>query len=127
MKIDINALDKYLPFYVSAIVGATMATCEAAALGRELTAEEIEETADRVANATYYFMRGYKTALKEAGGSISEEAYTSLYNQIYESVFNNAWALIQHAVDEMKRNTHNDYKSVSMDAGSAANKERTPI
>lgn len=114
MKIDINALDKYLPFYVSAIVGATMATCEAAALGRELTAEEVEEKAEEVANGTYNFMRGYKTALAAMGKTITAEEYNSLYQNIFDSVFNNAWAMIQRATEEMReRNNKNARNNVS--------------
>ena len=105
MKIDVNAMDKYLPFYVSAIVGATMATCEAAALGRILTDEEVEEMADEVAGGTYKFMRGYKTALTAQGETISDDEYNSLYQNIFDSVFNNAWAMITRATEEIKQRT----------------------
>lgn len=105
MKIDTTAINKFLPFYVSAIVGATMATCEAAALGRSLTAEEVEEEAEKVANGTYKFMRGYKTALKKSGGTISDEEYNDLYQLIFDEVFNNAWAMIQRATEEAKERT----------------------
>ena len=114
MKIETAAINKFLPFYVSAIVKATMTTCEAAALGRELTAEEVEEAAEEVANGTYKFMRGYKTALKENGGTISNEEYNDLYQLIFDEVFNNAWALIQRATEEMReRNNKNARDNVS--------------
>ena len=105
MKIETAAIDKFLPFYVSGIVKATMTTCEAAALGRDLTEEEIEEAAEEVASGTYKFMRGYKTALTAQGETISDDEYNELYQGIFDSVFNNAWAMIQRATEEMKQRT----------------------
>lgn len=105
MKIETAAIDKYLPFYVSAIVKATMTTCEAAALGRDITAEEVEEAAEEVANGTYNFMRGYKTTLKAQGETISDDEYNELYQGIFDSVFNNAWAMISRATEEMRKRT----------------------
>lgn len=103
MKIEVTAIDKFLPFYVSGIVKATMTTCEAAALGREITAEEVEEAAEEVANGTYKFMRGYKTALTAQGETISDDEYNELYQGIFDSVFVNAWTMIQRATEEMKQ------------------------
>lgn len=105
MKIDINAINKYLPFYVSAIVGATMKTCEAAALGRGLTAGEVAEMADEVARGSLDFMRGYKDELMAQGEAISDEEFNRLRQDIYDGVFNNAWAMIQGATEELKKRT----------------------
>lgn len=113
MKIETAEINKFLPFYVSAIVKATMTTCEAAALGRELTAEEVEEAAEEVANGTYNFMRGYKTALVAMGKTITAEEYNSLYQNIFDSVFNNAWAMIQRATEEMRERNKNARDNVS--------------
>lgn len=125
MKIDTAALSDYLPFYVPAIVAATMATCEAAALKRELTPDEIQEAAERVAAATCDFMRSYKTLLKRNGEDIGEDEYIELHQRIYNNVFSNAWALIQRANGELREKIRNDNKSISLDAGSLNNKTRT--
>lgn len=114
MKIDIRAIDEFLPFYVPAIVAATMATCEACALHRQLTAEEVEELAEQVGEATYWFMRKYKTLLTRNGASISDDEYNELYQGIYERIFLNASTMIDRATKEVKKwNPTNEKNNVS--------------
>ena len=103
MKIDIRAINEFLPLYVPAIVTATMATCEACALGRQLTPAEIDELSEKIAEKTYLFMREYATQLKANGADISDDEYNEMYQDIYESIFVNASLMIERAAEEMKK------------------------
>ena len=99
MKIDVEELTAFLPVFVPAIVSATLATCTAAAIGRSLKSDEIIEISDEVEDAILQYIK----KLSDSGIVISNAEQERLANSMKDSIFENAWRMIQLATIEIER------------------------
>ena len=102
MKIDVDELTAFLPVFVPALVTATLASCEAAVLQRELTSDEIDEITDKVNGAVIDYVGSMRRRLADKGETISASECEALAGEIQAEIFINAWALIQRVTEEIK-------------------------
>ena len=102
MKIDVDELTAFLPVFVPALVTATLASCEAAVLQRELTSAEITEITDKVNGAVIDYVESMRRRLADKGKTISASECEALAGEIQAEIFINAWALIQRVTEEIK-------------------------
>lgn len=103
MEIDISLLEEFLPVFVPSIVEATMATCEASALLRELSEAEVIELTEKVSAEAITYIEKTAERLKTQGAQISDALASKMAKSLYDRIFENAWALIQRAEEEMKK------------------------
>lgn len=103
MEIDISQLEEFLPVFVPSIVEATMATCEASALLRELSEAEVIELTEKVSAEAITYIEKTAERLKTQGAQISDALASKMAKSLYDRIFENAWALIQRAEEEMKK------------------------
>ena len=102
MKIDVDELTAFLPVFVPALVTATLTSCEAAVLQRELTSAEIAEITDKVNDAVIDYVESMRRRLADKGETISASECEALAGEIQAEIFINAWALIQRVTEEIK-------------------------
>lgn len=103
MRIDFSNITEFLPVFVPAIVTATLASCEAGALQRELTDSELNQIMNGVAAAVTEYMDKFAAKMRRQGTPLSKDKYNIILKEIQSSIYENAWALIQLVNEELKK------------------------
>ncbi len=89
--------------FIPSIVTAAMTTIEAAALGREVSDQELDQLMDNVADAINDFLVKYYQRLREYDLQLSTTELKNISLSLQTRIYENAWSVIQLVTGELKQ------------------------